>query len=223
MSSLYIVPTPIGNLEDITYRAVKILQEADVILAEDTRKTSILMKKFQISKRLLSHHKFNESLFITQIIRRIKKGESVALVSNAGTPLISDPGLVLVRKCIEMNIRIECLPGPTALIPALVLSGFSTEPFSFEGFLPHKKGRKKRLQELSNEKRTLIFYESPHRLLKTLQQFAEFFGPERQASLSKELTKVYEWTFRDSLEQIIQKIQQEPVKGEYVIVVEGKK
>ncbi|HSN49799.1 MAG TPA: 16S rRNA (cytidine(1402)-2'-O)-methyltransferase, partial [Bacteroidales bacterium] len=186
MTKLYIVPTPIGNLEDITLRAIRILKESDLILAEDTRKTSILLKHLDISKKLASHHAFNEHHSLKAVIEKLKSGLVISLVSDAGTPGISDPGFLLVRECIRENIEIECLPGPTALIPALVNSGLPSEKFLFEGFLPHKKGRHTRLLQLAEEKSTMIFYESPHRLLKSLEQFGEYFGKDRQASVSRE-------------------------------------
>ncbi len=201
MSKLYIVPTPIGNLEDITLRALRVLKEVDVILAEDTRKTSFLLKHFEISKKLQSHHKFNEHKSVNAIAERILAGETIALVSDAGTPAISDPGFLLVRSCIENGVEVECLPGATAFVPALVNSGLPNEKFCFEGFLPQKKGRQKRLTYLSEETRTIIFYESPFRLLKTLTQLSEFFGPERKACVSRELTKIYEENIRGTLKK----------------------
>ena len=221
MAKLILVPTPIGNLEDITLRAISLLKSADLILAEDTRKTKILLSKYQIDKKILSHHKFNEFRFIDQLIARLKKGEVIALVSDAGTPAISDPGQMLVRACIDNGIPVECRPGPTALIPALVQSGFSTERFCFEGFLPHKKGRLTRIKELAGEPRTIILYESPMRIVKTLQQLSEHFGPDRQASISRELTKLYEELLRGSLEELSTKLSETRVKGEIVLVIEG--
>ena len=221
MASLIIIPTPIGNLEDITLRAISSLKSADLILAEDTRKTKILLTKYQINKKILSHHKFNEFRFIDQLIERLKNGEVIALVSDAGTPAISDPGQMLVKACIENEIRVECLPGPTALIPALVHSGFSTDRFCFEGFLPHKKGRVTRLKELAGETRTIILYESPMRILKTLEQLSGYMGPDRRASISRELTKVYEEIIHGSLDQLRMKLSETRVKGEIVLIVEG--
>lgn len=222
MSKLYLVSTPIGNLEDITYRAVRILQEADLILSEDTRKTSILLNKYAIRKRLTSFHKFNEHQSLQKIISTLKAGESVALVSDAGTPGISDPGFILVRECIRENIDVECLPGPTALIPALVLSGIPCDRFIFEGFLPVKKGRNKRLQELINEFRTMIFYESPHRLKKSLSDLASVLGTDRNAVIARELTKIHEEIIRGTLGNLIEEAKNRLIKGEIVIVVQGR-
>ncbi|MBE9491464.1 MAG: 16S rRNA (cytidine(1402)-2'-O)-methyltransferase [Bacteroidetes bacterium] len=221
MTKLFLVPTPIGNLEDITLRAIRILKEADIILAEDTRKTGILLKHLAIEKKMLSHHQFNEHKTVQQIIDRLKMGECIALVSDAGTPSISDPGFLLIRECIKQEIDIECLPGPTAFIPALVMSGIPTDHFIFEGFLPHKKGRKSRLERLSEQPYTMVFYESPYRLIKTLEQFVEYFGPDRKASVSKELTKIYEKTERGTLIQLAERFKSESIKGEFVIIVEG--
>jgi 16S rRNA (cytidine1402-2'-O)-methyltransferase len=223
MSKLYIVPTPIGNLEDITLRALRILKEVDFILAEDTRTTSILLKHFSISKPLLSFHKFNEHRTVQNVVSRIAAGEVAALVSDAGTPSISDPGFLIVRSCLENNVDVECLPGATAFVPALVNSGLPSDAFCFEGFLPQKKGRQKKLQELAAEPHTMIFYESPFRLLKSLQQFAEYFGVDRKASVSRELTKIHEETIRGTLRELIEFYSGKTVKGEIVIVVEGKK
>jgi len=222
MSKLIIVPTPIGNLEDITLRAIRILKEVDIILAEDTRKTYILLKHFGIQKPVLSHHKYNEHKAVKSLALRIMNGEKMALVSDAGTPSISDPGFLLVRTCIDEGVEVECLPGATALIPALVNSGLPSEKFCFEGFLPQKKGRQTRFTELSQETRTMIFYESPHRLLKTLNQLAEFFGNDRKASVSRELSKIFEETQRGNLEELIKYFSAKEVKGEIVIVVKGK-
>jgi 16S rRNA (cytidine1402-2'-O)-methyltransferase len=221
MGKLYLVPTPIGNLDDMTFRAIKILKEADLILAEDTRTSSKLLHHFEIQNKLSSHHKFNEHQTTENIVRRIEKGETIALISDAGTPGISDPGYLLVKKCLENNMEVECLPGATALIPALVNSGLPSDRFCFEGFLPVKKGRQTKLKELATEKRTMIFYESPYRLIKTLEQFAEFFGPERQASVSRELSKLYEENFRGSLAEILEHFKAKTIKGEIVIVVGG--
>jgi len=218
---LYIVPTPIGNLGDITFRAIKVLKEVDLILAEDTRKTKILLNRYQIDKPLLSHHQFNEHKTTPKIVARLQSGESIALVSNAGTPGISDPGFYLIRACLAENIEIECLPGATAFIPALVNSGLPTDKFCFEGFLPHKKGRKKRLSQLANEKRTMIFYESPHRLIKTLEQFIASFGADRQAAVCRELTKIHEQTLRGTLSEIKAHFTNKNIKGEIVIIVSG--
>ena len=221
MSKLYLVPTPIGNLEDITLRAIRILKEVDIILAEDTRKTGILLKHFEIEKPILAHHKFNEHKALPAIIERIKNGEIMALVSDAGTPGISDPGFLIARACIENDIEIECLPGATAFIPALVNSGLPNDRFSFEGFLPQKKGRQKRLGELVEEHKTMVFYESPYRLLKTLNQFAEVFGEERRASVSRELTKIHEENKRGTLKELIDYFNTSTIKGEIVIIIEG--
>ncbi len=221
MSKLYIIPTPIGNLEDITLRALTLLKEADFILAEDTRKTSFLLKHFQIDSKLYSHHKFNEHKTSDMIVHRILGGETCALVSDAGTPAISDPGYLLVKHAIEQNVEVECLPGATAFVPALVNSGLPNDRFCFEGFLPQKKGRQKRIQALTNETRTMIFYESPFRLVKTLQQLADTLGNERQASVSRELTKIYEENKRGTLLELIDYFSTKTVKGEIVIVVAG--
>lgn len=218
---LYIVPTPIGNLADITRRAIEILGEVDFILAEDTRTSGNLLKHLEIVKPLQAFHQHNEHKVLERIIMRIKNGETAALISDAGTPAISDPGFLLVRECIREGIDCICLPGPTAFIPALVCSGLPCERFTFEGFLPHKKGRQSRLKALAMEERTMVFYESPHRLLKTLIQFAEFFGPERPASVSREISKVYEETVRGTLREIIAHFESNPVKGEFVLVVQG--
>ena len=222
MGKLFIVPTPIGNLEDITLRALNVLKEVDLIVAEDTRKTGFLLKHFAISKPLISFHKFNEHKTVYGLVGRIQSGEMLALVSDAGTPSISDPGFLLVRAAIAADVEIECLPGATALIPAIVNSGLPSDKFCFEGFLPQKKGRQKRLQELSEEKRTMVFYESPFRLNKTLVQFSEYFGSERRATVSRELTKIHEETIRGTIEQLIAHFSSGDVKGEIVICIEGK-
>ncbi len=221
MSKLYLVPTPIGNLGDITLRAIEVLKEVDLVLAEDTRKSGILLKHFQISKPVHSHHKFNEHRTIENLVQRLMGGTSIAMITDAGTPGISDPGFLLVRACIKEGIPVESLPGPTAFVPALVNSGLPCERFVFEGFLPQKKGRQKRLTELATETRTMVLYESPHRLVKTLSQMAEQFGPDRKGSVSRELTKIYEETIRGTLEELAQHYSQGTVKGEIVIVVEG--
>jgi 16S rRNA (cytidine1402-2'-O)-methyltransferase len=222
MSKLYLVPTPIGNLEDITIRAIRILKEVNTILAEDTRKTGILLKHYNIETRMHSHHQFNEHKTLSQIINRLQTGEIMALVTDAGTPGISDPGYLLIRECLTNKIDVECLPGATAFVPALVNSGFPCDRFVFEGFLPVKKGRQTKLKQLSESELTMIFYESPHRLVKTLEQFAEVFGKERNASVSRELTKMFEETQRGSLEDIIIYYKDKTIKGEIVIVVEAK-
>ncbi|MEI8201587.1 MAG: 16S rRNA (cytidine(1402)-2'-O)-methyltransferase [Bacteroidota bacterium] len=223
MAILYIVPTPIGNLDDITLRAIKILTESDFILAEDTRKTSILLKHLGLSKKVYAYHKFNEHKKLDQIVEKIQTAAIVSLVSDAGTPGISDPGFLLVRDCIAQAIEVNCLPGATALIPALVNSGLPCDKFVFEGFLPQKKGRETRLKFLATESRTMVFYESPHKLLKTLEQFALHFGGERKACVSRELTKIYEENQRMSLDELLIYYKQKPVKGEIVMVVEGAK
>lgn len=219
---LYLVPTPIGNLDDITLRAIKILQTVDAILAEDTRTSGVLLRHLNISKPLHSYHIFNEHQTVQRLVSQLKEGKTLALVSDAGTPGISDPGFLLVRECIKNDIPVECLPGPTAFVPALVNSGLPGDRFTFEGFLPHKKGRQTRLAELAEEERTMIFYESPHRLLKTLQQFAEVFGPDRQASVSRELTKLFEENQRGTLTELIAYFSQKAIKGELVVCVQGK-
>jgi 16S rRNA (cytidine1402-2'-O)-methyltransferase len=219
---LYIVPTPIGNLSDITRRAVEVLQNVDFIMAEDTRTSGILLKHLEISKPLQAYHLHNEHKTLPRIMDRLKAGETAALVSDAGTPGISDPGYLIIRECIRENVEVNCLPGPTAFIPALVCSGLPCERFIFEGFLPHKKGRQTRLLSLAEENRTMIFYESPHRLIKTLNQFSEIFGGDRQAAVSREISKIFEETIRGSLAEIIDHFFSHPVKGEFVIVVAGK-
>lgn len=222
-SKLYVVPTPIGNLEDMTFRAVKVLKEVDLILAEDTRNSGKLLKHFEIVTPMQSHHMHNEHKMLDRIIQRLKNGESMALISDAGTPAISDPGFLLVRACLENNIAIETLPGATALIPALVNSGLPNDKFVFEGFLPVKKGRQTRLAFLSNETRTMVFYESPHKLLKTLTHFLDYFGLERKVSVSRELSKLYEETIHGTLQELIKHFTDKNPKGEFVIVVSGKK
>ncbi len=221
MSKLYIVPTPIGNLDDITLRAIKTLEEADYILAEDTRTTAFLLKHLGIEKKLYSHHKFNEHATAASVAEAIGEGRTVALVSDAGTPGISDPGFLLVRTCVEAGIEVETLPGATALIPALVQSGFPCDRFCFEGFLPQKKGRTKRLQELAEEQRSIIFYESPFRVVKCLEQLAEIFGAERKVSVSRELTKKFEQTVRGTISEVLEHFREHEPKGEFVIVVAG--
>jgi len=218
---LYIVPTPIGNLADITRRAIEILSEVDFILAEDTRTSGILLKHLDISKPMMSYHLHNEHKVLQRVVDRLKTGEKAALVSDAGTPGISDPAFLIIRECLKENIEVSCLPGPTAFVPALVGSGLPCDRFVFEGFLPHKKGRQTRLSHLAEESRTMVFYESPHRLLKTLGQFSEVFGEERQASVSREISKVYEETIRGSLKEIMAHFESHPIKGEFVIVLAG--
>ena len=222
MGKLYMVPTPIGNLEDITFRAVRILKEVDLILAEDTRNSGKLLKHFEIKTPMQSHHMHNEHKTVEGIVQRIKNGETIALISDAGTPAISDPGFLLTRACVQAGVEVDCLPGATAFVPALVNSGFPNDKFIFEGFLPVKKGRQTRLKLLAEEPRTMIFYESPHKLLKTLQHFAEYFGVERPVSVSREITKLHEETIRGTVSEVIQHYTQKPQKGEIVIVVGGK-
>lgn len=221
MSKLYIIPTPIGNLEDITLRALRLLKEVSVLLAEDTRTSQVLLKHFGIERKLYSHHKFNEHATVDFVASRIEAGESVALISDAGTPGISDPGFLLVRTCLERGLEVETLPGATAFVPALVQSGFPCDRFCFEGFLPQKKGRKKRLAALSEESRSMIFYESPFRVVKALGEMAEAFGEERRVSVSRELTKKFEQTVRGTLAEVKEHFEQTPPKGEFVIIVEG--
>lgn len=221
MGKLYIVPTPIGNLEDITLRALRLLREADVIFAEDTRTSSVLLKHYDIQGHLLSHHKFNEHASAAAVAERIEAGQTVVLISDAGTPGISDPGFLLVRTCVERGLEVECLPGATAFVPALVQSGFPCDRFCFEGFLPQKKGRQKRLQQLSGEPRSIVFYESPYRVVKCLEQLAEVFGSERRVAVSRELTKKFEETVRGTLSEVIAHFRQRPPKGEFVIVLAG--
>lgn len=222
MSKLYIVPTPIGNLGDITLRAVDVLREVDFILAEDTRTTSFLLKHLGIEKKMYSHHKFNEHATVRMVAESIEAGHTVALVSDAGTPGISDPGFLLVRTCVEAGIEVETLPGATACIPALVQSGFPCDRFCFEGFLPQKKGRNKRLLELQDEERTMIFYESPFRVVKCLEQFAEIFGSEREVSVTREMSKKFEQTVRGTVAEVAEHFRQNEPKGEFVIVLAGK-
>ncbi|MDO4948759.1 MAG: 16S rRNA (cytidine(1402)-2'-O)-methyltransferase [Bacteroidales bacterium] len=222
MGMLYIIPTPVGNLEDITLRALRLLKEVDLILAEDTRTSSVLLKHYGIHNAMLSHHKFNEHQTADNIVQRILSGETVAIISDAGTPSISDPGFLLVRQCIQAGIEVQCLPGATAFVPALVASGLPDERFCFEGFLPQKKGRATRLAALQEETRTMVFYESPFRLLKTLTQFAECFGGNRSVSICREISKLHEESVRGTLQDVIAHFTQNPPRGEFVIVVEGK-
>ncbi|MEG1544092.1 MAG: 16S rRNA (cytidine(1402)-2'-O)-methyltransferase [Tannerellaceae bacterium] len=221
MAKLTVVPTPVGNLEDMTFRAIRVLKEADLILAEDTRTTGILLKHFDIQNRMQSHHKFNEHKTVEQIAGRIKAGERIALVSDAGTPAISDPGFMLVRECVRQGVVVECLPGATAFVPALVASGLPNERFCFEGFLPPKKGRQTRLLELAAEHRSMIIYESPLRLVKTLTGFIEYFGADRQVSVSREISKMFEETVRGTLEEVIAHFTATAPRGEIVIVLAG--
>ncbi len=218
---LYVVPTPIGNLEDMTFRAIRILKEADLILAEDTRTSGFLLKHYEIKTPMHSYHKFNEHKTVESIVQRIKTGSTIALISDAGTPSISDPGFLVVRACVEADIKVECLPGATAFVPALVASGIPSDRFCFEGFLPQKKGRQTRLTALATETRTMIMYESPFRLAKSLGQFAEYFGADRRASVSRELSKMFEETKRGTLAELAHYFTEHPPKGEIVIVIAG--
>ena len=221
MSKLYVVPTPVGNLEDMTIRAVRVLNEVDLILAEDTRTSSVLLKHFDIHTPMTSHHKFNEHKTVEHLVERIQQGTTVALISDAGTPAISDPGFLLVRACVAHHVDVECLPGATAFVPALVNSGLPNDRFCFEGFLPQKKGRQTKFKELAVEERTMIFYESPFRIIKTLEQMAEYWGAERKASVSREISKKFEETVRGTLSELIVHFTENPPKGEFVMVVEG--
>jgi len=223
MSKLYIVPTPIGNLKDITFRAIEVLKAADLILAEDTRTSGKLLKHFEINTPSQSHHMHNEHRTVEQLVQKLKGGMTIALISDAGTPAISDPGFLLTRACVEHDIEVDCLPGATAFVPALVNSGLPNDKFVFEGFLPVKKGRQTRLKLLAEETRTMIFYESPHKLLKTLTHFCEYFGEERALTVSRELTKLYEETIRGTAKEVLMHYTNKPPKGEIVIVVAGKK
>lgn len=218
---LYVVPTPIGNLEDMTYRAVRILEEVDLILAEDTRTSGFLLKHFGISTQARSHHKFNEHQTSEKIVEQIQSGQSVALISDAGTPGISDPGFFLVRACIEAGIEVECLPGATAFVPALVIAGFPTDQFVFEGFLPHKKGRQTRIKNLVDEPRTIVMYESPHRIHKAIKQFMEFMGPDREAVICREISKKFEEAIRGTFAELDQHCEKHKLKGEIVLVIKG--
>jgi 16S rRNA (cytidine1402-2'-O)-methyltransferase len=221
-TSLFLVPTPIGNLADITLRALEVLKSADLILAEDTRTSGHLLKHYNVGKPMQSFHNFNEHKILANLMQRMHQGEVMALISDAGTPGISDPGFLIARACMQAGLLIECLPGPTAFVPALIKSGLPADRFTFEGFLPQKKGRQTLLKKLAEEERTMIFYESPHRLLKTLQQFSEYFGVERKSSVSRELTKMFEETVNGSLQELINNFMEKTIKGEIVIVVEGK-
>jgi 16S rRNA (cytidine1402-2'-O)-methyltransferase len=222
MSRLFLVPTPIGNFGDITLRAIEVLKSADLVLAEDTRKTGLLLKHFGIETKMAPYHQFNEHKAVNGIVERIANGLNMALVTDAGTPGISDPGFLLVRECIRNGVGVECLPGATAFVPALVNSGLPCDRFLFEGFLPAKKGRKTRLEALAEADCTIILYESTHRILKALEEFSLYFGPERQASVSRELTKIYEETVRGTLDEIAHYYKEHPVKGEFVIIISGK-
>lgn len=223
MGKLYLVPTPIGNLKDITFRAIEVLNDVDLILAEDTRTSGKLLKHYEISTPMQSHHMHNEHKTVEGIVSKITSGLSIALITDAGTPAISDPGFLLTRACVEAGIEVDCLPGATAFVPALVNSGFPNDRFIFEGFLPLKKGRQTRLLQLAEETRTIILYESPHKLLKTLGQLVEYFGAERLVSVSRELTKLHEETIRGTAEEVLKHFEAKPPKGEIVIVVSGKK
>ncbi|GGG92571.1 ribosomal RNA small subunit methyltransferase I [Polaribacter pacificus] len=223
MSKLYLVPTPIGNLEDMTFRAIRVLKEVDFILAEDTRTSGKLLKHFEIATPMYSHHMHNEHKAIEGVLNRLKNGETCALISDAGTPAISDPGFLLTRACVENKIEVDCLPGATAFVPALVNSGLPNDKFVFEGFLPVKKGRQTRLLVLAEETRTMIFYESPHKLVKTLGHFVAYFGADRQVSVSRELTKMFEETVRGTATEVLAHYTNKAPKGEIVVVVEGKK
>ena len=222
MGKLYVVPTPVGNMEDMTFRAIRILKEADLILAEDTRTSGILLKHYEIKNAMQSHHKFNEHQTVESIVNRIKGGQTVALISDAGTPGISDPGFLVVRECVRNGIEVQCLPGATAFVPALVSSGLPDERFCFEGFLPQKKGRMTRLNALKEETRTMIFYESPYRLLKTLTQFAEFFEADRPVSVCREISKIHEESVRGTLQEVIAHFTETEPRGEIVIILGGK-
>lgn len=222
MSKLYIVPTPIGNLEDMSFRAIRVLKEADLILAEDTRNSGKLLKHFEIGTPMQSYHMHNEHKTVEQLVRRMQEGSTMALISDAGTPAISDPGFLLTRACVEKGIAVECLPGATAFVPALVNSALPSERFVFEGFLPVKKGRQTRLIQLAEEPRTMIFYESPHKLLKTLTDLITYFGPDRRASASRELSKLHEETIRGSLQEVLAHFESQAPRGEFVLVVSGK-
>lgn len=222
MGTLYVVPTPVGNLEDMTLRAIRVLKEADLVLAEDTRTSGVLLQHFGIKNQMMSHHKFNEHGTATAIVQRLLAGQTIALISDAGTPGISDPGFFLVREAVRAGIEVQTLPGATAFVPALVSSALPCDRFAFEGFLPQKKGRQTRLEALREEPRTMIFYESPYRLVKTLQQFAEVFGPERLVSVCREISKVYEESVRGSLQEVCAHFTEKPPKGEIVVVVAGK-
>ncbi len=223
MGKLYIVPTPIGNLEDITLRAIRTLKEVDIILAEDTRTSGKLMSHYEIDTPLQSHHMHNEHKMVPKLVDRIQAGADMALISDAGTPSVSDPGFLLVRSCLEANIEVECLPGPTAFIPALVVSGLPSERFVFEGFLPPKKGRQTRLIQMADQPRTMILYESPHKLLKTLSQLEEYLGSDREISVSRELTKMHEETLRGTISEIISHFESNDPRGEFVLVIKGRK
>lgn len=223
MGKLYLVPTPIGNLQDISFRAITVLKEVDLVLAEDTRTSSKLLRHYEIATPLMSHHMHNEHKIVASLVKRLKAGETMALISDAGTPAISDPGFLLSRACIENGIEIECLPGATALIPALVCSGLPSDRFVFDGFLPPKKGRQTRLKQLAEESRTIVLYESPHKLLKTLSQLSEYLGADRLMSVSRELSKLHEETIRGSITEMVDHFTEHAPRGEFVLVISGKK
>jgi 16S rRNA (cytidine1402-2'-O)-methyltransferase len=222
MGKLFVVPTPVGNLEDMTFRAVRVLKEVDLILAEDTRTSSVLLKHFEIKKPMMSHHKFNEHKTIEGVVARLEAGENIALISDAGTPGISDPGFLVVRECVRHGIEVQCLPGATAFVPALVSSGLPNDRFCFEGFLPQKKGRMTRLLTLQSEVRTMIFYESPYRLVKTLTQFSEYFGAEREVAVCREISKLHEECVRGTLSEVIEHFRANEPRGEIVVILKGK-
>lgn len=222
MGKLYLVPTPVGNMEDITLRALRLLKEADVVLAEDTRTSGILLKHYDIKARLVSHHKFNEHQTSEQFAARMEAGEDMVLISDAGTPGISDPGFMLVRACVQRGVEVQCLPGATAFVPALVSSGLPCDRFCFEGFLPQKKGRQSRIQALAEEERTMIFYESPHRVVKLLQQLREVMGDERRVSVCREISKIHEESVRGTLTEVQQHFEDNEPRGEFVVVLEGR-
>ena len=222
MGKLFVVPTPVGNLEDMTFRAVRVLKEVDLILAEDTRTSSVLLKHFEIKKPMMSHHKFNEHKTIEGVVARLEVGENIALISDAGTPGISDPGFLVVRECVRHGIEVQCLPGATAFVPALVSSGLPNDRFCFEGFLPQKKGRMTRLLTLQSEVRTMIFYESPYRLVKTLTQFSEYFGAEREVAVCREISKLHEECVRGTLSEVIEHFKANEPRGEIVVILKGK-
>jgi 16S rRNA (cytidine1402-2'-O)-methyltransferase len=221
-AKLYIIPTPVGNLEDITHRALRLLKEVDLLYAEDTRTSGNLLRHFQVDRKLFSFHQHNEHASVDRIVQQLEAGQTVGLVSDAGTPGISDPGFLLVRACVEKDIEVECLPGATAFVPALVQSGFPCDKFCFEGFLPHKKGRQKRLKELADETRTIVFYESPFRVEKALEEFTTYFGPGRRVTVCREISKLYHETVRGTAPELLLHFKEKGVKGEIVIVVEGK-
>lgn len=222
MGKLFVVPTPVGNLEDMTFRAIRTLKEVDLILAEDTRTSSVLLKHFEIKKPMVSHHKFNEHKTVENVVNRLKAGENIALISDAGTPGISDPGFLVVRECVRNGIEVQCLPGATAFVPALVASGLPNDRFCFEGFLPQKKGRMTRLLSLQEERRTMIFYESPYRLVKTLSQLVEYFGEGRQVAVCREISKMHEECVRGSLAEVVEHFKANEPRGEIVVVLSGK-